>query len=359
MRITVIGTGYVGLVTGACLSFAGHRVTCVDSDDRKIATLRAGQVPFYEPHLAELIALAKERGGIDFVTDLRDPVAASEVIFIAVGTPPLPNGASDLRYLEMAANGIGASMDGARRRVVINKSTVPVGSGNLVETLIREGIMEAGGARTARIQFAVASNPEFLREGSAILDSLYPDRIVVGADDEETRSVLEALYRPIVEQSFAPPIFLARPAHVTTVPMVATNLTGAEMIKYSANAFLAMKISFANEIANICERVGAEVTEVTRGIGLDSRIGSRFLNSGIGWGGSCFRKDLLSLTHTAARIRLPAAFARSRAGSELFAASTGLAEASGKTLRAQGKNHRVAGLGVQAGYRRSARRSQS
>jgi UDPglucose 6-dehydrogenase len=299
MRITVIGTGYVGLVTGACLSFAGHRVTCVDSDDRKIATLRAGQVPFYEPHLAELIALAKERGGIDFVTDLRDPVAASEVIFIAVGTPPLPNGASDLRYLEMAANGIGASMDGARRRVVINKSTVPVGSGNLVETLIREGIMEAGGSRASRISFAVASNPEFLREGSAILDSLYPDRIVVGADDEETRSVLEALYRPIVEQSFAPPQFLPRPSHVTTVPMVATNLTGAEMIKYAANAFLAMKISFANEIANICERVGAEITEVTRGIGLDSRIGSKFLNAGIGWGGSCFRKDLLSLTHTA------------------------------------------------------------
>src|SRR6202035_3577776 len=142
------------------------------SDDRKIATLRAGQVPFYEPHLAELIALAKERGGIDFVTDLREPVAASEVIFIAVGTPPLPNGASDLRYLEMAANGIGASMDGARRRVVINKSTVPVGSGNLVETLIREGIMETGGSRASRISFAVASNPEFLREGSAILDSL-------------------------------------------------------------------------------------------------------------------------------------------------------------------------------------------
>jgi UDPglucose 6-dehydrogenase len=299
MHITVIGTGYVGLVTGACLSFAGHQVTCVDSDEAKIATLRAGHVPFYEPYLADLIALAKERGGIDFVTDLRGPVASSEVIFIAVGTPPLPNGASDLRYLEMAANGIGAAMDSARRRVVINKSTVPVGSGNLVETLIREGIMETERAGAPRIRFAVASNPEFLREGSAILDSLYPDRIVVGTDDDDTRRVLEELYRPIVEQSFAPPAFLARPAHVTSVPLVATNLTGAEMIKYAANAFLAMKISFANEIANICERVGAEVTEVTRGIGLDSRIGSKFLNAGIGWGGSCFRKDILSLTHTA------------------------------------------------------------
>jgi UDPglucose 6-dehydrogenase len=271
----------------------------VDSDDRKIALLRAGQAPFYEPYLTELIALAKERGGLDFVTDLRGPVAESEVIFIAVGTPPLPNGASDLRYLEMAANGIGAAMNSMRPRVVINKSTVPVGSGNLVETLIREGIMEGGRADGPQIRFAVASNPEFLREGSAILDSLFPDRIVVGTDDVETRSMLEELYRPLIDQSFEAPSFLARPAHMTKVPLVATDLTSAEMIKYAANAFLAMKISFANEIANICERVGAEVTEVTRGIGLDSRIGSRFLNSGIGWGGSCFGKDLQALTHTA------------------------------------------------------------
>lgn len=299
MRITVIGTGYVGLVTGACLSFVGHRVTCVDSDEGKIATLRAGQVPFFEPHLADLLALAHERGGIDFVTDLQGPVAASEVIFLAVGTPPLPSGASDLRFLEMAANQIGAAMDSARPRVVINKSTVPVGSGNLVETLIREGIMAMTNARTSGIQFAVASNPEFLREGSAIKDSLYPDRIVIGTDDEDTRAALEELYRPIVEQCFAAPWFLPRPTQVTTIPLVATTLTSAEMIKYAANAFLAMKISFANEIANICERVGAQVNEVTRGMGLDSRIGSRFLNAGIGWGGSCFGKDLQSLTHTA------------------------------------------------------------
>jgi UDPglucose 6-dehydrogenase len=299
MRITVIGTGYVGLVTGACLSFVGHRVTCVDSDEAKVATLCDGGVPFYEPYLAELIALSKERGGLDFTTDLCGPIAASEVIFIAVGTPPLPNGASDLRYLEMAANGIGAAMDAGHPRLVINKSTVPVGCGNLVETLIREGIMEAGRTRPSGIRFAVASNPEFLREGSAILDSLYPDRIVVGSDDPDARAVLESLYRPIIEQSFAAPAFLPRPEHMTAVPLVATTLTSAEMIKYAANAFLAMKISFANEIANICERVGAEVVEVARGIGLDSRIGSRFLNAGIGWGGSCFGKDLQSLTHTA------------------------------------------------------------
>jgi UDPglucose 6-dehydrogenase len=271
----------------------------VDSDEGKIAALRAGQVPIYEPHLAELIAMAVERGGIDFTTDLRDPVAASEIVFIAVGTPPLPNGASDLRYLESAAIGIGSAMDSSRPRVVINKSTVPVGCGNLVETLIREGIQEAGRTNPSDIRFAVASNPEFLREGSAILDSLYPDRIVVGADEEATRAVLGALYRAIIEQSFRAPAFLPRPAHVTAVPLVATTLTSAEMIKYAANAFLAMKISFANEIANICERVGAEVAEVTRGIGLDSRIGGRFLSAGIGWGGSCFGKDLQSLTHTA------------------------------------------------------------
>jgi len=249
--------------------------------------------------LAELIALASERGGIDFGTDLRGPVVASDVIFIAVGTPSLPTGASDLRFLELAANEIGAAMDSARPRVVINKSTVPVGSGNLVETLIREGIGEGRCTSTSGIHFTVASNPEFLREGSAIQDSLYPDRIVFGTDDDGTRSVLEELYRPIVEQSFTAPSILPRPAHVTIVPLVATTLTSAEMIKYAANAFLAMKISFANEIANICELVGAEVSEVTRGIGLDSRIGSRFLSAGMGWGGSCFGKDLRSLTHTA------------------------------------------------------------
>jgi UDPglucose 6-dehydrogenase len=271
----------------------------VDSDSAKIATLQAGEVPFFEPHLGELLVLARENGSIDFSTDLRQPIAESEVVFIAVGTPPLPNGASDLRYLEAAAHGIGAAMDASRPRVVVNKSTVPVGSGNLAETLIREGIADAALGNAAEIRFSVASNPEFLREGSAILDSLYPDRIVVGADERQTLATMEALYRPLMEQSFAPPAFAPRPDGMTQVPLVATTLTSAEMIKYAANAYLAMKISFANEIANICERVGAEAKEVVRGIGLDSRIGSRFLNPGIGWGGSCFGKDLQSLTHTA------------------------------------------------------------
>src|ERR1035441_5474980 len=284
MRITVIGTGYVGLVTGACLAYVGHRVTCVDSDTAKIAILRAGEVPFYEPGLAELLVLAKENGGIDFSTDLREPIAASEVIFIAVGTPALPSGASDLRYLEAAAHGIGAAMDASRPRVVVNKSTVPVGSGNLADTLIREGIADAAMAGASEIRFGVASNPEFLREGSAIPDSLYADRIVIGADDRHTLSIMEKLDQPMVEQSFAPPAFAPRPDGLTQVPLVVTTLTSAEMIKYAANAYLAMKISFANEIANICERVGAEATEVMTGIGLESRIGERFLTPGVGWG---------------------------------------------------------------------------
>ncbi len=299
MRSTVIGTGYVGTVTGACLSYLGHRVTCVDVDARKIEMLQRGEMPIYEPYLAELLQLAACRGGIDFSTDLRPAVAESDVIFIAVGTPPLPTGEADLSYLEAAARGIGAALSPPKFRVVVNKSTVPVGSGNLVETLVREGIQDAAIPNGRSIRFGVASNPEFLREGSAIFDSLYADRIVVGAEDGATLAVLAELYRPVVEQQFEAPPFLPRPEGFRRVPLVTTSLTSAEMIKYAANNFLALKIGFANEMANICERVGADVTEVTTGIGLDARIGSRFLNAGLGWGGSCFGKDIQSLLHTA------------------------------------------------------------
>jgi UDPglucose 6-dehydrogenase len=296
MHITVIGTGYVGTVTGVCLAYLGHRVTCVDTDAVKIERLARGESPIYEPHLEEMIALARERGGIRFETALDDAVRASDVIFIAVGTPPLPTGEADLAYLEAAAKAIGYAMDGARFRVVVNKSTVPVGSGNLVETLVREGIREAASCEAVR--FGVASNPEFLREGSAVADSLYPDRIVVGGD-APTLAVMRELYEPIVAQSFVPPPGVSRPSSMVSVPLLATSLTSAEMIKYAANAFLAMKIGFANEIANICERVGAEAPEVMAGIGLDSRIGAKFLNPGVGWGGSCFGKDIQALLHTA------------------------------------------------------------
>jgi len=299
MRVTVIGTGYVGTVTGACLAFLGHKVTCVDTDLSKIEKLRLGETPIYEPGLEKLIALAHENGGIDFQTDLAEPVRESDVIFIAVGTPPLPSGESNLSYLEAAARGIGAAMDGKRFRVVVNKSTVPIGSGNLVETLVREGLVEAQPELAETVRFGVASNPEFLREGSAIHDSLYPDRIVLGAEDARTMSVMSALYQPLVDQKFLDPSFAPRPVDMRPVAVVTTTITSAEMIKYSANAFLAMKIGFANEISNICERVGGEVTEVMTGIGLDNRIGIGFLNAGLGWGGSCFGKDISSLLHTA------------------------------------------------------------
>jgi UDPglucose 6-dehydrogenase len=271
----------------------------VDKDGAKIEQLRRGELPIYEPYLLELVALAAARGGIDFETELAGAAAASDIIFIAVGTPPLASGEANLSDLEAAARSIGAAMDSSRFRVVVNKSTVPVGSGNLVETLVREGIQEARLADRRGIRFGVASNPEFLREGCAIADSLYPDRLVIGAVDEETVAAMRKLYEPLVEQSFDAPPGVPRPAGLKTVPLVGTTLTSAEMIKYAANAFLAMKIGFANEIANICERVGAEATEVMTGIGLDSRIGSKFLNPGVGWGGSCFGKDIRSLLHTA------------------------------------------------------------
>ncbi len=299
MRVTVTGTGYVGTVTGACLAYLGHRVTCVDTDAHKIAVLQKGGMPLYEPHLQELLNIVSKNGALDFTTEIEASVAESDVIFIAVGTPPRPSGEANLTFLEAVARSIGASMDSSRFRVVVNKSTVPIGSGNLVGALIREGIIESRPGQEKRISFAVASNPEFLREGCALADSLYPDRIVIGTEEEHSMQLLRELYRPLIAQDFAAPGFLPRPAGMAQVPLVTTTLTSAEMIKYASNAFLATKIGFANEIANICERVGADSKEVMAGIGLDSRIGSGFLNAGIGWGGSCFGKDIQSLLHTA------------------------------------------------------------
>jgi UDPglucose 6-dehydrogenase len=276
----------------------GHHVTCVDTDSSKVEKLSRGESPIYEPHLELMLKLGVERGGMEFRMDAAPAVRASDVVFIAVGTPPLPGGAPNLTYLEAAAQGIGAAMDPTRFRVVVNKSTVPIGCGNLVGALVREGIAEANGDPKA-IRFGVASNPEFLREGSAVADSLYPDRIVVGASDAESLRIMRELYSPLVAQTFDPPAGVSRPAGMGPATYFATSLTSAEMIKYAANAFLAMKIGFANEIANICERVGAEATEVMFGIGLDSRIGAKFLNPGVGWGGSCFGKDIHALLHTA------------------------------------------------------------
>src|SRR5579864_2702625 len=300
MNVSIIGTGYVGLTTGACLAFLGHKVTCIDSDEKKIALLQAGKTPIYEPFLTELL---EEAGpNLQFCRDYAAAVPSAEVIFIAVGTPPSPDGSPDLRYLSQAARGIGQYYDGDYV-VVVNKSTVPIGSGNWVGSLVRESYEQHRGRKTSG-QFSVASNPEFLREGTALHDSLYPDRVVIGSDDARSLEVLYTLYRPILDQTFAPPPYLPRPEGLGAVPLISTDLASAELIKYAANAFLALKISYINEIGQLAEKVGADIVQVARGIGLDARIGTRFLQAGIGWGGSCFGKDTAALVATASEYNL-------------------------------------------------------
>jgi UDPglucose 6-dehydrogenase len=291
MRVAVIGAGYVGLTTALSLAYVGHEVVGVDLDTDKVARLNRGELPFYEPHAKEMLALVRER--LRFTARYEEAVPQAEVIFIAVGTPSLPDGAPDLSQVRSAAQAIGRHL-GEGFTVVVNKSTVPVGSGNYVEALVRRAFQEAhGGEPDGRL--AVASNPEFLREGQALYDSLYPDRIVVGAEDRRAIEVLRELYEPILEQSFTPPPFLPRPERMGAVPFLTTDLASAELIKYGANAFLALKISFINELARLAEKVGADIREVARGIGLDHRIGPRFLQAGLGWGGSCFPKDTAAL----------------------------------------------------------------
>lgn len=302
MNVSIIGTGYVGLTTGACLAFLGHDVTCVDADERKVKALQAGKIPFHEPHLAELVSDAKAH--LKFTIEYGEAIPQAQVVFIAVGTPPGLNGAPDLKYLEAAARGIGEFMSG-QFVVVVNKSTVPIGSGNWVESIVRDAYEKRTGQKSGG-SFAVASNPEFLREGSAILDSLYPDRVVVGSDCERTREVLYSLYRPLLEQSFKAPSYLPRPERMGAAPLISADMASAELIKYAANAFLALKISYINEIGQLAEKVGADITQVARGIGLDGRIGTRFLQAGIGWGGSCFGKDTAALVATAAEYGLDA-----------------------------------------------------
>jgi len=300
VNVTILGTGYVGLTTGVCLAYLGHKVTCADPAEEKIAKLEQGDVPFHEPFLLEL--LTEARCNLKFTTDYAHAIPGAQVIFIAVGTPPGQNGGPDLKYLQAAARGIGEHMD-ASFIVVVNKSTVPIGSGNWVGALVRDAFEQRNGHRP-RSTFAVASNPEFLREGSALHDSLYPDRVVIGADEEQTAEVLYTLYRPILDQTFQPPPFLPRPEELGAVPLISTDLASAELIKYAANAFLALKISYINEIGLLSEKVGADIAQVAKGMGLDARIGTRFLQAGIGWGGSCFGKDTAALVATAAEYGL-------------------------------------------------------
>ena len=299
MRVAIIGTGYVGLTTGVCLAFVGHSVWCLDSDEAKIKALLEGKIPIYEPYLREL--LEEAGSNLHFTSSYAEAVPESEVVFIAVGTPPTPSGAPNLEFLSQAARSIGQHID-REFTVVVNKSTVPIGSGNWVDSLLRDAVEPR--QDKSSIEFAVASNPEFLREGSALHDSLYPDRIVIGADEPRALEVLYTLYRPVLDQTFTSPTYLPRPETGNAVPLLSTDLASAELIKYAANAFLALKISFINEIGLVAERVGANIAEVGRGIGLDSRIGPRFLSAGIGWGGSCFGKDTAALIATAGEYGL-------------------------------------------------------
>jgi UDPglucose 6-dehydrogenase len=246
--------------------------------------------------------MAEARDRLRFTTSYASAIPGSQVIFIAVGTPPGPGGGPDLQYLQAAARAIGQHFEG-EHAVVVNKSTVPIGSGNWVDALLRESCEEAHG-RPPDGQFSVASNPEFLREGTALHDTLYADRVVVGSDDSRSLEVLYTLYRPILDQTFVPPAYLPRPEDLGAVPLVSADLASAELIKYAANAFLALKISYINEIGQLAEKVGADITQVAKGIGLDARIGSRFLQAGLGWGGSCFGKDTAALVSTAAEYGL-------------------------------------------------------
>ena len=275
MRIAMIGTGYVGLVSGACFADFGHRVTCVDTDAGKIAALDRGEIPIFEPGLDDLVAASVKAGRLDFTTDLAGPVGEADAVFIAVGTPSRRgDGHADLSYVHAAAREIAGALRGFT--VVVTKSTVPVGTGDEVERIIRETNPQA--------DIAVASNPEFLREGAAIRDFKHPDRIVVGTSDERARKLMGEVYRPL---------------YLNQAPIMYTGRRTAELIKYAANAFLATKITFINEMADLAEKVGADVQEVARGIGLDNHIGTKFLNAGPGFGGSCFPKDTRALLKTA------------------------------------------------------------
>ncbi len=281
MRIVMIGTGYVGLVSGACFADFGHHVTCVDKDVAKIAALKRGEIQIFEPDLDRLVQTNAAAGRLDFTTDLTTPVGEAEAVFIAVGTPSRRgDGHADLSYVYAAAKEIAAALKGFT--VVVTKSTVPVGTGDEVERLMNEANPKA--------EFTVASNPEFLREGAAIRDFKFPDRIVIGTDDERAQKVLADVYRPL---------------SLNQGPLMYTSRRTAELIKYAANAFLATKITFINEIADLAQKVGADVQEVARGIGADNRIGSKFLHAGPGFGGSCFPKDTRALVKTAQDYDVP------------------------------------------------------
>ncbi|CAM4334038.1 UDP-glucose dehydrogenase family protein [Bacillus albus] len=275
MNIAIFGTGYVGLVTGVCLSDIGHRVTCIDIDESKVAQMRLGISPIYEPGLNELMSKNISRDRLLFTTDCRQGIKDADVIYIAVGTPQQADGSANLKYIEQVAMDIAHNL--TKDAIVVIKSTVPVGTNDYIKKIIQQNLK-------ADLKINMVSNPEFLREGSAIHDSFYGDRIVIGTDDEKTADIMESLNKPF------------------NVPVFKTTIRSSEMIKYAANAFLATKISFINEIANICEKLDADVEHVANGMGLDKRIGTQFLKAGIGYGGSCFPKDTHALIQIAGNV---------------------------------------------------------
>ena len=324
MKIGIVGTGYVGLVTGACLAEVGHDVVCIDRDAGKIALLETGGCPIYEPGLPELIGRNRNSGRLTFSTRIGDGVRDAEAVFIAVGTPPGANGDADLRFVHAVAEEIADHLSGFT--VVVTKSTVPVGTGDQVEGLIRR--------RRAGADFAVVSNPEFLREGCAIGDFLKPDRIVVGADEPRAREVMAAVYQPLTRQG---------------APLLMTERRTSELIKYASNAFLAVKISYINEMADLCEEVGADALKVAEGMGLDPRIGGRFLQPGPGYGGSCFPKDTKALLSTGAQsgVRLRVVQAAEEANADRKRCLAARVTAVAGDL--QGKTVAVLGLAFKAG----------
>src|SRR5688572_17734378 len=275
MHIAVIGTGYVGLVTGACFAEFGVDVTCVDVDAAKIEKLNSGVIPIYEPGLDQIVEKNVRDGRLHFTTDIGSAVEGARVVFLAVGTPPKPDGSPDMSFYQQAAKDVAAAMNGYK--VLVTKSTVPIGTGRWLRDFVSANL-------TTPTTFGVASNPEFLREGAAIDDFMRPDRVVIGSNEEEAIEVMKELYRPL---------------YLIETPIVITSLEAAELIKYAANAFLATKITFINEIANLCDKIGCDVHDVARGIGMDKRIGSKFLHPGPGYGGSCFPKDTSALTTVA------------------------------------------------------------
>lgn len=293
MKIAVIGTGYVGLVTGSCLAEIGHEVICTDNDQSKVQTLESGRLPIYEPGLETVISKTRSAGRLKFTSNGGEAIAAGDAIFICVGTPPLPNGDADLSAIDHVARSV--ATESRSSKLVVEKSTVPARTGQELKRAL------AVYGRKAGIEFRVASNPEFLREGTAVADFLHPDRIVVGVEDETAERQLKDIYRPVLERKFNCPVHTPACPNGSAPQWLVTTINSAELIKHASNSFLALKISYANMVADLAEKLGADIQEVVRAVGMDPRIGPSFLNAGLGFGGFCLPKDLQAFVHLAER----------------------------------------------------------